>query len=164
MYNAEEVYRIGVEIEKNGKQFYERTAAAASDGDIRNLLTELSNWEDAHITLFEELAAGLPGGATSGETLDPDSDMQRYLKAVADSHVFLKKGLDIAALADGCRTASDVLNLAMRFEKDSVVLYSALEGMVPDHLGKGTIARLRQEEIAHVSLIQEKLETLDGDD
>ncbi|MBD3239400.1 MAG: hypothetical protein GF331_02355 [Chitinivibrionales bacterium] len=162
MYNAEEIYTIGVEIEKNGKRYYDRTAAAADDPDVAKLLKELSSWEDSHVALFEQLATQLPENAKSGETIDPDEDMQRYLKAVADSHVFLQKDIDIDAVAQGCKTAVDVLEMALRFEKDSVVLYTTMQHMVPEHLGKRTIGRLAQEEIAHVSLIQSKLTVLKG--
>ncbi len=159
MYNAEEIYTVGVEIEKNGRRFYERTAAAADDPDVAKLLKELSAWEDSHVTLFERLASELPENARSGEAIDPDEDMQRYLKAVADSHVFLRSE-DIDGIAQSCTTAVDVLEMALRFEKDSVVLYTTMQQMVPEHLGKPTIHRLAREEIEHVSLIQSKLATL----
>lgn len=164
MYNAEEIYTVGVEIEKNGRRFYELTAAAADDPDVAKLLKELSSWENSHVALFEQLAGQLPENAKSGESIDPDEDMQRYLKAVADSHVFLQRGIDIDAIAQGCGTAVDVLEMALRFEKDSVVLYTTMQQMVPEHLGKGTVERLAREEIAHVSLIQSKLAMLRGDE
>jgi rubrerythrin len=162
-YNAEEVYRIGIEIEKNGRQFYQAAAEATSDPDIAALMRELAAWEDRHVALFTELAAGLPDGAGSGDALDPDGDVQRYLKAAADSHVFLQKGLDVAELARGCTGPEDVLKLALRFEKDSVVLYSTMQQLVPKDLGQETISSLALEEMQHVSIIQEKLAVLGGD-
>ncbi len=160
MYNAEEVYRIGIEIEKNGRLFYRRSADKSDDPDLKRLFKELAAWEESHVSLFEQLASELPQNATSGLAMDPDGDMDRYLKASADSHVFRlgQEGFD--ALVDGCRTAQDALKLALRFEKDSVGLYRALQDAVPEELGKKTIERLAREETSHVTLIHEKLVAL----
>jgi len=159
-YNAEEIYRIGVEIERNGRRFYEDAAKAAADSDLKRLLTDLAGWEASHVKLFEDLQAALPKAATSGDAFDPDGDVQRYLKAAADSHVFLQASLDIPALVRACRGARDVLAMALRFEKDSVVLYTVMRDLVPKRLGQKTVERLLHEEIAHVSMIQERLAAL----
>ena len=48
----------------------------------------------------------------------------------------------------------------MDFEKDSVVLYTAMKDLVPENLGKETIDKLIKEEMSHISLIQDWMERL----
>ena len=54
-FSAGEVFEIGIEIEKNGKAFYEEAAANTADQTIREFFTELASWEDGHIKLFENM-------------------------------------------------------------------------------------------------------------
>ncbi len=83
------------------------------------------------------------------------------MKATADSHVFLA-GANIDKMVEDCRDAEEALALALRFEKDSVVLYSSMKGLVREDLGRESIDKLINEEIIHVSYITAKLETLRG--
>jgi len=161
-YSAGEVYRIGIDIEKNGKQFYVKAAERSAEDDVRKLLLQLSGWEDTHVALFERLLAELPPGTQGTELVDPDGEVGKYLKAVADSHVFLQKGLNIDAVAKSCKDAVATLAMALRFEKDSVVLYATVRDAMAEDMGRETINRLLQEEIAHVAMIQEQLRTLEG--
>ena len=48
----------------------------------------------------------------------------------------------------------------MDFEKDSVVLYSAMRSMVPEDLGQNHVEKLINEELQHISMLTEKLNEL----
>lgn len=157
-YNAQEVYEIGIEIEKNGRRFYLSAAEKAEEEELKKFFTGLADWEQHHIELFEQLKSHL---AQSDDRYDPDEDAHKYMKATADSHVFLA-GADVDKLMEGCNNAEDALALALRFEKDSVVLYSSMKGLVREDLGRESIDKLINEEIIHVSYITAKLETLRG--
>ncbi len=158
-FNASEVYEMGIEIEKNGKKFYERAAEQMEDDNIKDFLTGLAKWENSHITLFENLRDGLTGKETENTAFDPDNEAHAYLKAAADSHVF-KKSVDIAGIVSGCKTPADVLNVAVQFEKDSVVLYNTMMGLVPAKLGKDKVETLVNEELKHIAMLHDKLEQL----
>ena len=60
----------------------------------------------------------------------------------------------------GCRRPQDVLSTALRFEKDSVVLYTTMKEVVPEKLGRDSVERSAREEISHVALLQAKLRAL----
>jgi len=160
VYNAEEIYQIGIEIEKNGKAFYQAATEKVDDSDAKKLLSDLSKWEDNHISIFEKLQASLPEDATSAGSFDPDEESVRYLKAVADSHIFLQ-GKDAGELIETCKNVIEILKMALQFEKDSVVLYTSMRDMVPEHLGKDTVNRLANEEVTHVAFIQKQLSILE---
>jgi rubrerythrin len=155
-YNAREIYQIGVEIERNGQQFYRTAAERAEDSDSKASFEELANWEKSHVALFERLMEELPADAGESSIVDPDSDVQRYLKAAADSHVFLVNR-DVVAMIDRCKDVGDVLRMALQFEKDSVVLYTSMKALVPEGLGANEIDKLIEEELSHVALLQDKL-------
>lgn len=159
VYNAEEIYEIGIEIEKNGKAFYEAAAEKAEDPDIKIFLNDLAVWEDQHITLFEILRSELTDKISAENAFDPDNEAHRYMKAAAESHIFIKD-LNIGEIVAGCNTPADILNVAVRFEKDSVVLYNTMITLVPESLGKEKIEKLINEELKHVAMLHQKLEEL----
>lgn len=160
MYNAEDIYSIGVEVEKNGQAFYAEAAKIAKDEDSKKLLEELASWELGHVSLFDELKNDLPDAVRSGEDMfDIDNDVAKYFKAAADSHVF-KKGVDIKKLLGEINDTLGVFKMALRFEKDSVVLYQGMKNMVSESMGKDKVDKLIEEEMIHVSMMQERISQL----
>jgi rubrerythrin len=53
------------------------------------------------------------------------------------------------------------LDLAVAFEKDSVVFYTTMKKLVPEHLGKGQIDTLIHEEISHIFILTQKKRELE---
>lgn len=157
-YNAHEIYEIGIEIEKNGRRFYQSAAEKAEEEELRKFFIGLADWELHHVELFEQLKADV---SQPENRFDPDEDAHKYMKATAESHVFLM-GANVDKMIEECHNAEDALALALRFEKDSVVLYSSMKGLVREDLGRESIDKLINEEIIHVSYIAAKLETLRG--
>jgi rubrerythrin len=54
-FNANEIFQVGVEIERNGKTFYETAAGQTGDSTAQELFDRLAKWEHQHIQLFEDL-------------------------------------------------------------------------------------------------------------
>ncbi len=159
-YNAREVYDIGIEIEKNGKAFYDAATLETDEPGFKKLFSDLSKWEDSHVSLFKKLKSELKGKANDESLVfDPNNESALYLKATADSHVF-KKNCDIPALVKECKSPINILKLALQFEKDSIVLYSSMMGLVPQCLGQNNIQKLINEEIKHVALLQDEINKL----
>lgn len=158
-FNAELIFEIGVQIEKNGKAFYLEAAKRASDDASKALFTELADWENAHIAVFQQLQADLPDMAGDDTLFDPDNELVSYLQAAADSHVF-DNSADIAYLVSQCQTTADVFDLALTFEKDSVVYYTTMKKVVPARLGQEKIDLLIDEELKHISILNTKKKLL----
>jgi rubrerythrin len=53
------------------------------------------------------------------------------------------------------------LDLAVNFEKDSVVFYTTMKKLVPENLGKGEIDALIDEEISHIFILTQKKKELE---
>ena len=64
IFNADEVYEMGVEIERNGKEFYEIAAENAESPDMKSFYKDLAGWEGKHISIFEDLKSELPDKET----------------------------------------------------------------------------------------------------
>jgi len=159
LYNASEIYAIGIEIEKNGRNFYHACAQVTQNAQVKKLCEELAGWEDQHVALFEALKASLPEESELQAVFDPEEEYTLYLKAVADSHIFMINR-DVSELVQKAETPKALLEMALTFEKDSVVLYAAMLKMVPDALGKRDIEQIIEEEIRHVSIIRNQLDAM----
>ena len=70
------------------------------------------------------------------------------------------KTKDIPGLVSTLKTSQEVLDLAITFEKDSVVFYSTMKKAVPESFGKDQIDALINEEIKHIALLTQKKEKL----
>lgn len=147
--NVDEIYQVGVEIERNGRAFYQAAARATPDAGVKALCEKLANWEAKHVELFEELRRKLPTEASAGGAFDPADEERQYLKATADGHVFLKNK-DVGELVAGCTSPAALLDLAIQFEKDSVVFYSAMKQLLPRAPG---IEALIDEELRHIGIL-----------
>jgi rubrerythrin len=159
VYNAYEIYQMGIEIEKNGKRFYATCAQSAENPLVRKLCQELSQWETQHVAIFQKLQNDLPASACKEITFDPDNELGMYLKAAADSHIFAVNA-DIDALTSKLKTASDILGMALTFEKDSVVLYVSMQRLVPESLGKKNLEKIIDEELKHISIITRQMASI----
>jgi rubrerythrin len=159
-FNADEIFQMGVLIETNGQKFYEAVAKNTSDLSPQKIFLDLAKWESKHIELFKKLRQGLPDSAKRGDLFDPNQELNLYLKATADSHVFIRNK-NIPELALNCKTPIEALELAITFEKDSVVFYTTMKKVVPEHLGKIEIDTLIDEEISHIFMLTQKKKELE---
>jgi rubrerythrin len=153
IFNATEVFAIGVQVEKNGKQFYEAARDRSVDPDLKILFAELADWEKNHVDLFEHLMEAIPGAEKQDIEYDPDNMIHLYLKSVADNQLFQKQDNAI----DLCKNPLDILNKALEFERDAVILYSSMKEVVPDGLGKNEIDKLINEELKHVGFLTKEV-------
>jgi len=160
-FNANEIFQIGVQIESNGQKFYETVAKITSDLSAQKIFLDLAEWESKHVELFKKLGRGLPDSAKRENLFDPNQELNLYLKATADSHVFIRNK-DIPGLASKCKTPIEALELAVTFEKDSVVFYTTMKKLVPEHLGKAEIGTLIDEEISHIFMLTQKKKELES--
>ena len=154
---ADEVFGIGVEIEKNGYAFYSAAAAATAGMEIKKLLLDLATWETKHIETFMALREHLSPQALNENLYDPGGEITMYLKATADSHVFVKSST-MEKLTAECKTPVDILNIAMSFEKESVVFYSLVREAVGAASGRGDVEKIIHEELTHIGYITRELQ------
>ena len=159
VFNADEVFKIGVEIERNGRAFYQAAANTTEDADLKKLFEELSDWEARHVELFEGLRSSISGKIGAEIPFDPDNMVHLYLKAVADNSVFVQNS-DTAELVAELKTLVNILKKALEFEKESVVFYSSMKEIVSEALGKEEIDKLIHEELNHIGQLTKEVRAL----
>jgi len=149
-FNADDVFAIAEQLEKNGAKFYRTAADSTSEPGNKEFLLELAAMEDQHEITFKAMRAELSDKEKEATVFDPDGEAGMYLRALADTRVFFEKEIDVTSMRA-------ILKSAITAEKDSIVFYLGIKEAVDETLGKGRIDHIIKEEMAHIKLLSGKL-------
>jgi rubrerythrin len=155
-YNADEIFEMAEQIERNGTKFYRKAAEIISDELNKKLLIKLADMEIEHEKTFAQMREELSGKENEPIAFDPDNQGALYLQAIANGHVFDIK-TDPSELLSGQESFHDILKIAIGAEKDSIAFYMGLKDSVPEPAGKGKIDNIIREEMNHIVLLSSKL-------
>ena len=158
-FNADEIFEIAEQIERNGQKFYSKSSERVQNKQAKAVLKNLADMETKHLETFQRLHAKIDAKTREELTWDPDGQAVAYLRAAADSHIF-KTDTDPTSLLSDNSDPKEILELALQFEKDSVVYFLGVSDMVPERLGKAEVLRLAKQEQGHIAIIQRTLSTL----
>ena len=155
VFAGSEIVEIGVQIEKNGKAFYDAVSARSRDPKAKETFKFLAGEEEKHITAFQKLLESV-------EKYDPQEaytdDYHAYMKALAGDHVFTGKNIGAEA-AKKANTDKEAIDMAIGFEKDSIVFYLEMKQMVLQHDAR-TIEALIAQEQSHLKRLLEVKKTI----
>jgi rubrerythrin len=148
-YSGKEIIEIAVRIEENGNEFYTSAAEAIKENnDIKGLLLDLAEKELMHIAIFQKLEERF-----EAEKFEFNADeASDYISYLADQHIFGKAGTG-KALAKTVHTPKDALEIAFKFETDSVTFYQELEKRTESD-AKNLIHQIIEEEMEHAAEIK----------
>jgi rubrerythrin len=150
-FNADDVFEMAEQMERNGGAFYRSVAEQDFlSGTEKEMLLELARMEDEHEKLFKAMRAELTSDEKAATVFDPNGEAVLYLRALADTRVFFEKEIDTSSLAA-------ILKAAIEAEKDSIVFYLGMKESVPESMGKGRLDEIIKEEMGHVRLLSQKL-------
>ena len=155
-FNFDEVFEIAEQIERDGARFYRSAAGKFSDSTARDKLLELAVMEDKHEKTFAAIRSELKTGVRMESTFDPDNQAALYLRSMADGKVFDIKKDPSNVLSEG-KTLEEILYIAIGLEKDSIVFYTGMKDIVPDHLGKNKLDQIIKEEMGHIKILSQQL-------
>lgn len=156
-FNADEIFEMAEQIERNGGKFYR--AAAEKFPAVQDLLLKLAKMEIKHEQTFAKMRAELSGTEIEEAVFDPDDQAQMYLRVMADGHVFNIKTDPAEKLTDQ-DTPKEVLKMAIGFEKESIAFYTGLKEAVPQKAGKDKVDGIIREEMNHVVILNKRLQDL----
>ena len=148
-FNAAEVFQIAIEIEENGKTFYEKAQSRFEDPEVKTLFEDLGRQEVEHKQKFQNLKAQLPQAATASTVGDPQHELEMYIKMMADQHVF-RLGKDLDSQLAAISNAADALKLAIQFEKDSLLFFLSMQEATCEEKGRELVNLLVKEEQEHL--------------
>jgi len=149
-FNADDVFEMAEQLEKNGGKFYRTAAESTGDDANKKFLLELAAMEDQHEQTFKAMRAALSEKEKTSTVFDPQGEAALYLRALADTRVFFEKAINVTSM-------QEIFKSAIEAEKDSIVFYLGMKEAVPESLGKGRIDRIIKEEMGHIRLLSKKL-------
>jgi rubrerythrin len=149
-FNADEIFEMAEQMERNGAQFYRDAAENAADSSNKEMLIGLSKMEVAHEKMFESMRAELTAADKASTVFDPTGEASLYLRALVDSRVFFKKEIDVTSMVE-------ILKSAIEAEKDSIVFYLGMKEAVAEDLGKDRIDVIIKEEMGHIQVLSKEL-------
>jgi len=159
-FNADEVFEMAEQIERNGAQFYRKIAEGSSKGDLQNLFLKFAKMEEAHERVFISMREKLSDADRKSTVFDPEGESAQYLRALADLRVFDEnagKGFDFTEDVAEEERMKAALRAAIGLEKESIVFYEGMKGFVPERLGKDKIDGIIKEEMKHIRLLTNEL-------
>jgi rubrerythrin len=152
-FNADDVFEMAEQMERNGVDFYSTAAKSVSDDDAKSLLLEFAEMEKNHEKIFADMRKGLGSGEKQKTVFDPEGEAVQYLRALADTRVFFDKKIDVSSL-------ENILKDAITAEKDSIVFYLGMKEAVPENMGKQRLEGIIKEEMGHIRMLSGKLAKL----
>lgn len=147
-FNADEVFTMAEQIEKNGANFYR--VVADRNPSSREFLIKLAEMEDQHYKIFNEMHEKLTDREKEPTAADPDGHMAQFSQTFANKYVF-DVTADPAAKLTGKETPEDIFVTAIGLEKDSIVFYLGIKNMLSSDSGRSQIERIIQEEMNHIA-------------
>jgi rubrerythrin len=152
-FNADDIFQMAEQMERNGAQFYRSAADAVTDPAAGEFLRKLAAMEDDHERIFAAMRAQLGGAEKKPTVFDPEDDAVHYLRALADTRVFFEKKIDTSSM-------EAILKDAITAEKDSIVFYLGMRDAVPENMGRSRLDEIIQEEMGHIRLLSRELTAL----
>lgn len=147
-FSGEEIIDLAVEIERAGKSFYDAASKKVEDPEISALFKSLGREEEKHIGDFQALGQKLskdfaPNESYVGEYGD-------YIKAIIENHVFNVNNVE--TLVGNVEVAREALAVALRFEKDSILIFQEFLNVVDDS-GREIVNDLIEQEKKHIGML-----------
>lgn len=155
-----DVLRMAVTIEEMGAEFYTRAAGITRNERLSKTLYDLAVMEDHHAATFTRLYKDIQGmtePVSSSKKGGPDKTA--YINAMADDFVFDPGDVQPDMLTNKT-DSSEILRMAVRKEKDSIVFYNFLDAVIDNVGAKRLIKGVIAEELSHLSTLRRALEML----
>ena len=149
-FNADEVFEMAEQMERNGAKFYRDAAKNTADPANTEMLMGLSKMEEDHEKMFGSMRAELSTAEKASTVFDPSGEAALYLRALVDGRVFFEKEIDATSMVE-------ILKSAIEAEKDSIVFYLGMKAAVPKNLGRNRIEAIIREEMGHIQMLTKHL-------
>lgn len=149
-FNADDIFEMAQQMERNGATFYKTAAAAIDDEQSKEFLLELAEMEVGHEKTFAEMQSALSDSEKASTVFDPEGESVLYLRALADTRVFFEKEIDTSSI-------EAILKDAITAEKDSIVFYLGMREAVPEKLGRNRLDDIIKEEMGHIRMLSKAL-------
>ena|SRR3989338_8091292 len=155
IFSASEVIEMGIEIEKNGRDFYNGVAQVSNNPQAVKIFRYLAGEEEKHIDRFKYILREVKNYEPTEAYPD---EYFAYLKVLSEGHIFTKEKTG-SKIAETIKTDSDAIEMGIGFEKDSILFYHEIKRVVLEDEEK-IIDKLIGEEQSHLIKLTELREQL----
>jgi rubrerythrin len=146
MFTIAEIIDLAVQVEQNGEALYREAMAKVPNKDLQSLLLWLADQEAEHASWFRAL------GETVRKTPgDPElEEMGRAIfRSILGDQTFSLREVDFARISE----IGGLLEKAIEFEKDTILLYEMLRGFIDDQKTHRHLQSIIREEEHHVEVL-----------
>jgi rubrerythrin len=158
-FNANEVFEMAEQIERNGAKFYREAAGKTSSQEMKDLFLNMATMEDGHLQTFQEMRKELAAQEKAETAFDPYNEATLYLQTMADGKG--SEGMkNPAEELTGNESSQELLEIAIGAEKNSVLFYVGLKDLVTAKAGRDKIETIIREEVKHVADLRRQLTAL----
>ena len=147
MFSLHEIYDLAIRIEKNGERFYRKAMERFSNEGLRSMLVRLADDEVRHEEFFARKKSGL---REKPEDPEIEAAASGILQGILGDQTFSLKEANPADL----KSEKDLLNLAVEFEKDTILFYEMLTPLVTRKQTLKGLEEIIQEEKRHIETLQ----------
>lgn len=158
-FNADEIFEMAEDIERDGAKFYRQAAESAADEKTKQMLLDLASMEDGHLKTFQEMRKKLGPREKEPMVFDPYNEAAMYLQTMAEGHGWEGKK-SLTEQLTGKEKIEDILKIAVNAENDSVVFYTGLKELVPVRGGRDKVEAIIKEELGHLATLNQALAAL----
>jgi rubrerythrin len=150
IFAASEIVELGIQIEKNGRDFYGILCQKAKHPAAAEVFKFLSAEEEKHILVFK----GILGKIEEYEPPQGYADEYiAYMNALASDYVFTRKNKG-EEIARRIKDDKEAVDMGISFEKDSIIFYEGMEKAVPEY-SLPVVRELIQQEQGHLRQLTE---------
>ena len=141
-FSGSEIITLGIEIEKNGRDFYQTLAGQLRSSSVKEVLKFLADEEEKHINVFKKILAEAD---KFGEPALLSDEYLGYMSSLADNYVFTQKDKG-REIAQAIATDEKAIDMGMGFEKDSILFYEGMKKTVAESQAKIVDELIREEQ------------------
>jgi rubrerythrin len=158
-FNADEIFEMAENIERDGAKFYRQAAKSAPDKKTKQMLTDLASMEDGHLKTFQEMRKNLSPREKEQMVFDPYNEAAMYLQTMAEGHGWEGRK-SLTEQLTGKEKIEDILKIAVNAENNSVAFYTGLKELVPLRAGRDKVEAIIKEELGHIATLNRTLAAL----
>lgn len=157
IYSGSELAEIGIQIEKNGRDFYDALIKQSKDKKVKDIFRYLAEQEESHIVVFKNILESV-------QRYEPKQAYPQeyfaYMNALARDHIFTQKDKG-KATAVQAKTDKQAIELGIKFEKDSIIFCEGMKEIM--RRNDQLIAdKLIKEEQKHLTMLNDLKKQLGG--
>lgn len=138
-----EILGIAEDIERQAAEFFRAAAGAASGPRLQRSFLELAAMEEEHRQVFGALKDQMPGGGETGAGA-------RTGLALLARNVAENVQHDLVEKFAGMAFNHAVAEKAIDFEKDTLVFYTGIKGMLHDQADREKVEEIILQELGHI--------------